>query len=247
MAMRVAWTTASGSSPFTWKIGACTISAISDAIGRRAREERCGGETDLVVDHEMHGAAGAEALDARHGEAFRHHALAREGGVAMHQDRQDGGAGVDIRRSCHCLARALPSTTGLTISRCDGLAVSDRCTLWPSNSRSTGGAQMVLHVAGAFDIRRIGGAALEFVEQLAIGLAHHIDQHVEAAAMGHAHHDFADAELAAALDDLLQRRNGGFGAIQAEALGADETVGGELLEAFGFDQLVEDRFLAFLA
>ena len=38
--------------------------------------------------------------------------------------------------SWSCLARTLPSTTGSTISRCDGLAVSDRCTLLPSNSRS---------------------------------------------------------------------------------------------------------------
>src|SRR5471030_3295367 len=65
-----------------------------------------------------------------------------------------------------------------------------------------GNAQMVFDVAGAFDIVGIGGAALEFMEQLAIGLAHHIDQHVEAAAMGHADHDFAHPQLAAALDDL---------------------------------------------
>ena len=84
---------------------------------------------------------------------------------------------------------------------------------------------MILHVARAFDIGRIGAAALEFVEQLAIGLAHHIDQHVQAAAMGHAQHDLLHAELAAALDDLFQRRDGGFAAVQAEALGADEAVG----------------------
>ena len=35
-----------------------------------------------------------------------------------------------------CLARTLPSTTGSTISRCDGLAVSERCTLLPSKERS---------------------------------------------------------------------------------------------------------------
>ena len=104
---------------------------------------------------------------------------------------------------------------------------------------------MVLHVAGAFDVVGFGAAALEFVEQLAIGLAHHIDQHVEAAAMGHAQHDLADPQLTAALDDLFQRGNGGFGAVQTETLGADEAVGGELLEAFGLDQLVEDSLLAF--
>ena len=103
---------------------------------------------------------------------------------------------------------------------------------------------MILHIARTFDIVGLGAAALEFVEQLAIGLAHHIDQHVQAAAMRHAQHDLVHAQLAAALDDLLQRRDGGLGAVQAEALGADE-LGGELLEVFGLDQLVEDRLLAF--
>ena len=50
---------------------------------------------------------------------------------------------------------------------------------------------MILDVARAFDVGRVGAAALEFMEQLAIGLAHHIDQHVQAAAMGHAQHDLA--------------------------------------------------------
>ena len=38
-------------------------------------------------------------------------------------------------------------------------------------------------------------------------LAHHLDQHVEAAAMRHAEHDLLHAEIAAALDDLLERRD----------------------------------------
>ncbi|PWC78652.1 hypothetical protein TSH64_31485 [Azospirillum sp. TSH64] len=39
-------------------------------------------------------------------------------------------------RRCCCLARTLPSTTGLTHSRWDGLAVSDRWTMLPLKSRS---------------------------------------------------------------------------------------------------------------
>ena len=45
-------------------------------VRRGARIDRRGGEADLVVDDEMDGAAGAEALGARGGETFRHHALA---------------------------------------------------------------------------------------------------------------------------------------------------------------------------
>src|SRR6185503_16549703 len=87
-------------------------------------------------------------------------------------------------------------------------------------------------------------AALELVEDGAVWLAHHLRQHVEPAAMGHADDDFLHAQRAAALDDLLQRRDHRLAAIEAEALGAGELQIAELLEAFGLDQLVEDRALA---
>ncbi len=38
--------------------------------------------------------------------------------------------------------------------------------------------------------------------------------------MRHAQHDLLEAELAAALDDLLERRDQGFAAVDPEALGA---------------------------
>src|SRR5215813_3209307 len=104
---------------------------------------------------------------------------------------------------------------------------------------------MVLDVARAFDRVRIGGAALEFVEQRAVRLAHHLGQHVEAAAMRHADHDLLHTEIAAALDDLLERRDQRLAAVEAEALGAGELDVAEFLEAFRLDQLVEDRALAF--
>src|SRR6266849_8944251 len=100
---------------------------------------------------------------------------------------------------------------------------------------------MIFDVAGTFDRVGIGGAALEFVEQRAMRLAHHLRQHVEAAAMRHADHDFLDAEIAAALDDLFERRDQRFGAVEAEALGAGEFEIAELLKTLGFDQLVQDR------
>ncbi len=64
--------------------------------------------------------------------------------------------------------------------------------------------------------------------------------------MRHAQNDFVDAQGAAALDDLLQRRNHGLAAVQAEALGAGEALVQEALEAFRFGQLLEDGQLAFL-
>ena len=106
-------------------------------------------------------------------------------------------------------------------------------------------AEMVFDVAGALDRVGVGGAALEFMEQRAVRLAQHLGQHVEAAAMRHADHDLLYAEIAAALDDLLQRRDQRLSAVEAEALGAGEFDIAEFLETFGFDQLVEDRAPAF--
>ena len=63
--------------------------------------------------------------------------------------------------------------------------------------------------------------------------------------MGHAEDDLLHAERAAALDDLLERRDRRLGAVEAEPLGAGEAQVAELLEAFRLDELVEDRALAF--
>src|SRR5690242_9899476 len=103
---------------------------------------------------------------------------------------------------------------------------------------------MVLHVARAFDVVRRRRAALELMEDGAVRLAHHLRQHIEPAAMRHANDDLFDAERAAALDDLLQRRNHRLAAVETEALGAGEFHIAELLEAVGLDELIEDRALA---
>ncbi len=62
--------------------------------------------------------------------------------------------------------------------------------------------------------------------------------------MGHADHDLLQAHRAAALQDLLQRRDHGLAAVQAEALGAGVLLVEELLEGLGGDQAVQDRDLA---
>ncbi len=105
---------------------------------------------------------------------------------------------------------------------------------------------MVLDVARALDFVGQERAALELVEQGAVRLAHHLAQNVQAAAMGHAEHDFLGAERAAALDDLLERRQHGFAAVKAEALGAGVAHVEEFLETLAFDQLLQDGALAFL-
>src|SRR5580704_2011285 len=75
-------------------------------------------------------------------------------------------------------------------------------------------------------------------------LGHDLCQNIEPAAVRHADDDLAHAERAAALDDLLQRRDHRFAAVEAEAFCAGELQIAEFLKTFGFDKLVEDGALA---
>ena len=61
-------------------------------IRRRARIARIGGEADLIVDDEMHRAAGAVAAQAGQAETFRDHALPGERRIAVNQQRHHHGA-----------------------------------------------------------------------------------------------------------------------------------------------------------
>ena len=66
------------------------------AVARGAGIDRIGGEADLVVDHEVEGAAGAVAGELGKVEGLGNHALAGDGGVAVDQQREDLGAGFRI-------------------------------------------------------------------------------------------------------------------------------------------------------
>ncbi len=63
--------------------------------------------------------------------------------------------------------------------------------------------------------------------------------------MRHANADFLHTKIAAALDDLFERRDQRLAAVKPEAFGAGIFDVEEFLEAFCFDQLIEDRALAF--
>ena len=84
-------------------------------------------------------------------------------------------------------ARTEPSTTGLTISRWDGLKASDRWNRTARGGHVRAEALVVLHVTGR---QVFGGGVVELGEQVRGHLAQGVDQHVQAAAVGHADHDF---------------------------------------------------------
>ena len=184
-------------------------------------------------------------LQARKPEAFGNHALARKRRVAVNKQRHD-------RRAFARFAAVL-ILFGADLAEHD--RIDDFEMRWVGGQRQVDVvaveravrrcAQVIFHVARTFDFVRLRRAAFEFLEDRAERLRHHVGEHVQAAAMRHAEHDFAHAELAAALDDLLERRDHRFAAIEAEALGAGVFHVAEFFEGFGFDQLAQDRLAAF--
>ena len=213
-------------------------------IGRGARIARIGGETDLVVDDEMHRATRAVALEAREAKAFRHDALAREGRIAMQQQRQNRAAIIGRAAMLVLLRADLAQHHRVDDFKVRGVRRERQMDVVAIESAIGRRAEMVFHIARAFHVIGREGAALELVEQSAMRLAHHLGEHIETAAMGHAQHDILHPEIAAALDDLLKRGDEALAAIQAEALGAGELHIEELLEALGLHQLVQDGALA---
>src|SRR5208282_2425681 len=125
---------------------------------------------------------------ARKGEAFGDHALARESGIPMDQQRQR--------------LRTLDAVVELILLRAN-LAENHRID--DLKMRRVGGqrkvnavavefavrrcAKMIFDVAGSLYFIRRRRAALELVEDDTVRLMHDLAQHVEPAAMGHAERD----------------------------------------------------------
>ncbi len=177
---------------------------------------------------------------------FGDDALAGEGRVAVDQQRHDGAAVVARALVLVLLGANLSEHDGIDDLEMRGIGGERQVDLVGIELAIRRSAEMVLHVAGAFDFVRQERTALEFVEQRAVRFGHHLTEHVEPAAMRHAQDDLLHAERAAALDDLLERGNHRFAAVETEALGARVLDVDELLEAFRLDQLLQDRALAFV-
>ena len=101
------------------------------------------------------------------------------------------------------------------------------------------GALVVLHVTGA--LHRLGiEVALELLEDLAVGLAHDVGQHVEAAAVGHAHHDLGHPRTRGGIEQRVQQDDGRLRAFETEALLSDVARVEEALEDLGRVEPAED-------
>ena len=139
-----------------------------------------------------------------------------------------------------CLARVMPSTTGSTASRCEGLEARVIGKLLAGAAvEHPPGALVVLHVARALDGLGVE-VALELLEDLPVGLAHDVGQHVQPAAMRHAHDDLGHAGAGGGVEQRVEQHDGRLGTLEAEALLPDVAGVEKALEDLGRVQPVED-------
>ena len=203
---------------------------------------RTGGETDLVVDDEVNGSADAVALQLGEAEGLGGEPLPGDRRVAVDQDPHHLAArGVAALRLLRSHFAEDNRIDGLQVRRIGGERQMDLGAVEVAVGRR---AEMILDVARALHLVRVGGMTLELGEDGDVGLAHDIREHVQPAAVGHAEHDLLDAEFAAALQNLFQRRNRSFTSIETKALGSGELDVQKALELLGLDQPLEDRALA---
>ena len=213
-------------------------------VGRRLRVTRRGREADLVVDDDVNGAAHAVAVQLGHVQRLGDDPLPREGRVAVNQQRQAaraGAVGDAILLGAHAPLhdRVDPlEVAGVERQRHVHRVRSRIRRVGPERAIDRE-SQVVLHVAAARRIVRVD-LVLELGEDLRRRLVQHVGEHVQAPAVGHADHDLDDARARRALDQPFQHRDQALGALQREALVAQELVLQELLEHLGADHLVQD-------
>ena len=153
------------------------------AVGRGARVARVGGEADLVVDDEVDRAAGAVAAQAGEAEAFGDDALAGERRVAVDQQRHHRAAILARAVVLVLLGAHLAEHDRVDDLEVAGVGGQRQVHLVAVELAVRGRAEVVLDVARAFDVVGLERAALELVEDGAMGLGHHVGEHVEAAAV----------------------------------------------------------------
>ena len=152
--MRPARTTASASSPFTWKIGIGSRLARSDENRPEYASLGIRGEAEQVVDDDVDGAANRVAAQIGKVQRLRGDSLPREGRVAMHQDGQY--LGLAVAAQSRLLGARTAQRDGI-----DGLQMAGiRDQVNPYRPPTCAGvhagrADVILHVAAAQHAARI--------------------------------------------------------------------------------------------
>ena len=248
IASRATQTAASGSSPLTWKIGAPIIFATSVQY---SEDRESDGEVVkpiwLLTMMWMVPPVRYPRSSARFSVSATTPWPAKAASPCSISGTTEKSSEPSAPRSMSsrsCLARTMPSRTGSTASRCDGLATSDTVDVVVAEHLHVVavGAEVVLHVAGAVRLRRVQ-VALELAEDLRVRLADDVGQHVEPAAVRHADDDLVERVFGGLVDHGVHHRDDGLGAFERESLLPNVFGLQERLERLGGVELGQDVLL----
>ena len=171
------------------------------------------------------------------------HALTGERGVAVQRDRHHGEAlFAEVEHVLLGPGDALQHRVDdLEVGRVRDqrdvdLAVAERADVLAL------GAQVVLHVTGAVRLARVH-VALELAEDLRVGLADDVGQHVQPAAVRHPDDDLVHAVFGGLVQRGVQQGDDGLAALQGEPLLPDVLGLQEGLERLGAVQPAQDVLL----
>ena len=216
------------------------INGLEDvgAVGGAATLVRSRGEPHLVVDDDVNRATGAVTLQPAHLKRLVDDPLPGECRVPVQQYGHD--------REVLRIAQAVELGTYDSLQhRVDGLEVAgvggDRGTnAFPGvGLELTFVAQVVLDVTGPLGVDELG-IALELPEDLAVGLADDVGQHIEATTVRHAYADLVEVLRGGHRAQPGEQDDRGFRSFEAEPLLADVLGLQEGLEDLRLVELVED-------
>ena len=203
---------------------------------------RRGGEPHLVVHHDVHRAAGPVAAQLGQLESLGHHALAGERRVAVNQQRQHGEPGL-----AH-VDHVLLGPDDALEHRVDRLEMARVGHQRGPDLRSVARrvlalrAEVVLDVTGPVRGGRVQ-VPLELAEDLRVGLADDVREHVAPAAVRHADHGLVQLLVGGLGEHGVQQRDQRLGALEREPALPDELGLQEHLERLGHVQPGQDADL----
>lgn len=205
-----------------------------------SRGARVGGETDLVVDDDVHGTAGGVGGQGLEAHGLVDDTLGGESRVTVQQDRHGL---VELAN----VVLVLLDGSGLAQDHAVlGLQVGGVGDEGQVDVLAGGGGSLVVHAQVVLDVTaalvELLGAG-ELGKDGLVGLTHHVGQHVQSASVGHADDHVLDAVLDGGVDQGLHAGHDGLGALEAETLVVGELGGQEGLEQAGPDQAVQDLSL----
>ena len=209
----------------------CHVRAVLRGAGIFAAT---GGESDLIIHHDMQRAARFIGPGLRHLKGLHDHALPGKGRVAVNDH---GPHAVAHGIAAPLLARA---HRALHHRRYDfqvrGIEDQGQMHLAARGHHVGGEALVVLHVTRTL----VGRAALELGEQLRGHFAQDVHQHVQTTAVRHADNDFLGAVAPDALNHLGEHRDQALAAFEAEAFRSRELRAQRLFQAVGLDQAAQN-------